>query len=393
MDGNTIPIGENTTVVVKTSGDLFLEGQEANEVRFQSSEDRIRVNQSNETLYVETHASMDLSVPRTANVVIEKVGGSALIQDLESTLVIQKIGGDLSVRSLGAVRIEKVGGNLLVQDVRNGLTVHKVGGNLKAREVNGGLEFDSVGGNADLQVSLINNMEARAGGNFRLGILESISGRLGLRAGGDLELYLPPNTNGKFTILSGGESISVNLQHQNQAVVQEFDGRRYEFSLGEGDAVIEAQAGGDVRLNDETAQFMPLTEEFDRREEAWKEARERRGSPSWTGGFGFDRSSAWADMISRRAQEAARRAEQRAHAAMRRTEEQIRRAAERDIRWPEEWGGPAPHPGHPTPPTPKSNPVTEQERLIVLQMLQDGKIDVEQAEKLLAALEGRFDRS
>ena len=34
-------------------------------------------------------------------------------------------------------------------------------------------------------------------------------------------------------------------------------------------------------------------------------------------------------------------------------------------------------------------PVSEEERLMILQMLQDGKITVEQAEMLLAAMEGR----
>ena len=122
----------------------------------------------------------------------------------------------------------------------------------------------------------------------------------------------------------------------------------------------------------------------------------RRGSPAWSAGFGFDRSSAWADMVSRRAQEAARRAEQRSQAAMRRTEDQIRQAAERQGRHEYERGfgsfsGP---PAPPTPPAPvePAAPVTDQERLLVLQMLQEQKITVEQAEKLLAALEGRFNR-
>jgi hypothetical protein len=36
-----------------------------------------------------------------------------------------------------------------------------------------------------------------------------------------------------------------------------------------------------------------------------------------------------------------------------------------------------------------AQPVTEQERLTVLQMLEEGKITVQEAEQLLAALEGR----
>ena len=42
----------------------------------------------------------------------------------------------------------------------------------------------------------------------------------------------------------------------------------------------------------------------------------------------------------------------------------------------------------PTPPGPPSEPVAEEERLAVLKMLAEKKITAEQAEQLLAALEG-----
>jgi hypothetical protein len=38
------------------------------------------------------------------------------------------------------------------------------------------------------------------------------------------------------------------------------------------------------------------------------------------------------------------------------------------------------------PPSPRE-PVTEQERLMILKMVQDGKITIEEAERLLSALE------
>jgi hypothetical protein len=166
---------------------------------------------------------------------------------------------------------------------------------------------------------------------------------------------------------------------------EDIESRRFDFKLGDGEARVEVHAGGDITVRDQAREGRSLEDEMDRREQAWKEARGRRGSPSWSGGFGFDRSSVWADMISRRAQEAARRAEQRAQAAMRRTEEQLRRAAARSSgAWGTDWNAPAP-----PPPPPPVEPITDQERLMVLKMLQEGKITVEQAEQLLAALEGR----
>ena len=222
-----------------------------------------------------------------------------------------------------------------------------------------------------------------------------------LRSGGDSSIYLPANTNANLVFTASGETIDLNFTRQAEPITQSIEERHYEFVLGEGGPRVEAQTGGDIRASDEPADPSPISGELERRENAWIEARERHGSPSWSAGFGFDRTSAWADMVSRRAQEAARRAEQRANAASRRAEEHIRQAAERQVR--QAWGPdfnfnpPFAHPGHgehaghgmhPAPESPQR--VTEQERLMVLQMLQENKITVEQAEKLLAALEGRY---
>jgi hypothetical protein len=91
---------------------------------------------------------------------------------------------------------------------------------------------------------------------------------------------------------------------------------------------------------------------------------------------------------TRRAEEAARRAEHRIQSAMNRMENT-------------HWGmggrvggdfmkGMNLHMGNPfTPPQPPRDLVTDDERLMVLKMVQDKKISVEEAEKLLRAMEGR----
>lgn len=395
MDNNAIPVSPKTTIIVKSSGDLFLRGVEQEEVRFQSSEDRIRIHQSNDTLYVETHASIDLEVPHMGIIVVEKVGGSAFIQDIGGSLVIQKIGGDLALQRLGSVRIDKIGGSGLFEGINETLTIGKVGGDLSVRQVAGRLEVETVGGSSDLQVMGLGEVNLRSGGDISLYITNAIEAPVTLRAGGDVSLYVPANISANFVLNSGGETINLALSDQNQPFIHEIDARRYEFHLGSGEVPVEVIAGGDVMVSDEEAEPESITSDLERRESAWMEARERRGNPSWSFGFGFDRSSAWADMVSRRAQEATRRAEQRSQAAMRKTEEQIRQAAERQIRLSVErpirqaMQGFEAIPSVPTS-APSSEPVTEQERMLVLQMLQEKKISVEQADRLLAALEGRF---
>ncbi len=397
MDGNTIPISENTSVIVKSSGDLFLSGQEQGEVHLRGSEDRIRVNQSNDTLYIETRASLDVEVPHQAKVIVEKVGGTAFLQDVSGSLVVQKVGGDLSIQRVGVLRIEKVGGQCMIDSASGAISIDRIGGDLTVRQATGSLTVENVGGNCDLQTAGGDVVEARAGGDVLVYITEGVREKVALRAGGNVEIFIPSNTSGGFNLTSSGEDIQLDLNRQEGYQAQSIESRHHEFQLGEGGPQVEAYAGGDIRVSDAAVEPESITGELERLENAWTDARERYSAPGWSAGFGFDRNSAWADMVSRRAQEAARRAEQRVQAASRRTEEQIRQAAEREMHRAEHFGRRFGHmpPMPPMPPmdTPqRPAPVSEKERLMVLQMLQEGKITVEQAEQLLAALEGRFNQ-
>jgi hypothetical protein len=107
---------------------------------------------------------------------------------------------------------------------------------------------------------------------------------------------------------------------------------------------------------------------------------------------------------SMRAREQSDRVQRRVDAAMRRAEEKMRSSERRSMhmgikvgrfgasvdspRPPVPPGAPsAPFP--PAPPRPAAEPVTDQERLVILKMLQEKKISIQDAEKLLAALDGK----
>jgi hypothetical protein len=118
-------------------------------------------------------------------------------------------------------------------------------------------------------------------------------------------------------------------------------------------------------------------------------------------------SAADADRIMRRARETGQEASARAQEKMRRGQERLERklaAAQRkseqraDRRfgahrhsWSFTWPTPPTPPGAPRPPAGASDqePVKDEERLAILRMLEQKKITLEQAEQLLAALEGK----
>jgi hypothetical protein len=169
-----------------------------------------------------------------------------------------------------------------------------------------------------------------------------------------------------------------------------------QFTLGSGAAKINLTAGSEVIVTSRDDEWQSVAD-FD------PLGREGPFSPGEFPGISADVQ----EKISRRIEEATRRAmkasvraqeqseriQSRVDSAMRRAEEKMRSAERRTAhmgisvgRWGINLDG-APRP--PVPPVPPSDPVSDQERLVILKMLQEKKISLQEAEKLLAALEGK----
>jgi hypothetical protein len=89
-------------------------------------------------------------------------------------------------------------------------------------------------------------------------------------------------------------------------------------------------------------------------------------------------SEYFSDQITQQVERATRKAEAKVKAAMRRAERKMQQAGRHyGRRWHFDWNVPS---------TPQAEPVSDEERLTVLRMLQDKKITLEEAEELLGAL-------
>lgn len=94
-----------------------------------------------------------------------------------------------------------------------------------------------------------------------------------------------------------------------------------------------------------------------------------------------------ATSIQEKVQAAMRRAEEKLAEAMRKVEQRAQESESRR-RKSAGWAAPPAAPLPPAPAKPKRPPATDEERMLILRMVEQGKISVEQAEKLFAALNG-----
>jgi len=133
------------------------------------------------------------------------------------------------------------------------------------------------------------------------------------------------------------------------------------ITLGDGSAVVTLNAEGDIRVTNQ-ADAGDTAEEFGN-----------------FAGVGIDWSG-FGERISRQVEQATRRATKQAEDAARRVKGNVKV----DVKMGR-WNWDLSPKGVPMPPKP---PVSDEERMAILKMLQEKKITAEEAEKLLAAMEG-----
>ncbi|GAP15288.1 hypothetical protein LARV_03072 [Longilinea arvoryzae] len=319
----------------------------------------------------------DLDANKTAALDVTAVGGDAAVKHVPGAVKITNVGGDLDAESLGSLQLITVGGDCNVRKIEGEFSVANVGGDLNGADLAAQISAITVGGDLNLRIKQ-GGVKAMAGGD-QVVSLNSLTGEpIHLSAGGDVNLHLPIQASAKMHISSGGRDILMRVGGWNERVEM----FTFDFTLGEGTTPIQITAGGDVMVTDSSAET-------------------RKGSSTFEfGGVKVDVdaiSQTVQDVVeraSRSAEIASREVEERIQAAMRRVEEQNRR---RGIRVGFD-GFPGASPVPPVAPvaTPPSTPpqgtvgrVSDEERKMILQMLQDHRITADEAIHLLDTLEGK----
>lgn len=367
MEQQVIATGDSPVVVVEAvHGDLHVMGWERAELlaRARSNSDLI-LSQRGDQITLTCHDDCVLRVPQSATLDLVNVTGDARVKLARGALTV-RTAGDLAVHGAGRVMIETVSGDCVLRSISGDAQVSRVGGDLLARDVQGQLVATAVDGDARV-AGVVGGASVSAGGDISLSLTPAAGRTYQFTAGGDISARVPANASARFTLASRTESIRVRLPGLPGGPAT---GVR-QVTLGDGSAEVILTAGGDILLAGDTP------------------AR-NAGDAGARPGAEFSRMS---ERIARRAQEAAQRMASRIEAKAQRAARKAERMAREAEHFSRGWAWQESRhsgPFAPPPPDPHSAPpVTDEERLTVLRMVEQKKITAEQAEKLLAALEGR----
>jgi len=388
-------MGDNPEIVITSiGGNLRVTGWDGNEFHAKSEDDTLTTEQQNGSLALTSQSDCAVRLPRRARLKILQVSGDARIESLDGHAKVESIGGNLILRQTATIKANHIGGDLHAKQINGSLAVKSVGGDLSAQGIKGEVIAEQVGSNLHLrEVNM--HTHARTGGDALLYVEATSQAEFDIEAGGDIRCRIPANTSARFTLQAGGESI-VNLpgaqieNNAGQKVVTLKDGAS-QFNLrAQGDIALislsaESEMGANFgeRWGDEFGQMAEnLAEQIESQIEAQMGQFEKQLTARLSR---LDHLGATLSNVKGLRMEAMT---QRAHQAAERAGEAARRRAERLPRGGFAWNFDFPGPGE-TPAAPAAEPVSNEERLSILRMLEQKKITAVEAEQLLSALEGR----
>jgi hypothetical protein len=374
-----IPENQPATIQIGSVGcDLRLRGWDRHVVSTKDNSVELAETEPG-TVAASSAGDVNLRIPHDSTVTVETVGSDAKITDLTGPLTLGAVGRDLILRGVGSVMVQNVGSDLRIRRAEGDVTIVNVGEDATIREVEGRTTIENVG--ADLFVRDVKNgcRAENVGADLVLSTDFAPEAEYYFCVGGDIVCRVPPQASVRFRVPADAE-VSLDAAGVNLVEGDEYD----EFVVGKGEALVELRAGGDIRLVTQEEDYLmainfQLEGDLEERLAGIEEQLAEHLS-------GLD------EVIAAKAERIREKAERQAERAMRHAERAIRKSRKHGFRFvigdrEVEFGAPRP-PKPPRPPEPVE-PVTDDERLMILKMVEKGQLSVEEAEKLLAALEGR----
>jgi hypothetical protein len=350
--------------------------REDSEIRFsQGSDFEDRLEGS--CLSILSKRNLLISIPSAVKIVIQSIGGNCEILNGFREVVINKVDGNLEIEQTDSLTVDKVGGNVRVGKIKNKGHFINIGGNIKLNSGGSLLQLEHVGGNLTA-ISEQLAINGKVGGNAKLSIKSLLEQESKLFAGGNLKLSLSSSPDMELIASSGGV-IKVEMNGE----IEKTSGKIYKRTFGKGLKKLEVRAGGNIKITSEAwdeeleMNFMESSEShWDDLEKQVEMRVENDFGYNFTGLFDLERQ------IGNEVQSRTRKAEERIQRAMEKINRKIGISNEFNVS--EDFSN---QEGFSATKQKQSSGVSDEERMLILKMLQDKKITAEEADRLLEALE------
>jgi hypothetical protein len=336
-------------IVSDCTGDLTVEGWAEARILLESDEEPdVRVDAGK--IFITMRDDARLCVPLKARVRIENARSDVRIRDLDSPAIILMCNGDLELRRCTAVDIGDVRGDVKASRISGEFRAKRVSGDVRIRQSTGGV-FIETDGDVSIRTP-IPEAQVRAHGDVLIALQPKAGSKSFVYSDGGVQcmLQLPASVAVKASAQSA-------IQIRPPLTASPSEGGAINVTVGAAEAELVLDAKGSIEMG------------------GWMETEyiEEWGRDLGRMGMEFGAAASewglWLDGKIRDKMEDVDRAIRK-------------RMSAGDFSRPRSRTGWDANP-------PRGRGASENERMSVLQMLQEGKINVDEADRLLAALDGR----
>lgn len=434
MEEIILTTGHHPQIFITSQGKLYIKGWDRDEVRVSvSGKDKLIAQQDDETLTVQSLSHCEMRVPYEAGITIHMVNGEAVLKSVAGKLTIQHANGSVTLNDVGTTLIEDVNRDLNAHEIHGDLTIHHANRFVNVGYVSGNFTAESIAAHLTLK-NVEGNISAHVHGHATLSLNPHPDQTCNVEAHGVLTCHIPPEANITLEINGPGPLIT-QLGGKTETAQHHLSAQ-----LGDGSAqvtltgyapvtILEREPGktpqeftfdfGDLDLEMDTLSQQISHQVSEQLEMQMGVLDAQMDALMKTGNLSQEK----ADHIRVRTQEKINRAQEKISRAQERAAQKIEDARRKSESKPGRdftYGGmDAAREGVRTgmdaaregvrvgmsaarealsgvfgpsgarPARQPSDPVSDEERMMILNMLSEKKISIEEAETLLAALEGR----
>lgn len=376
-------------IIDNIEGSLRIKGWDYPKFQGDSDKDDVwDVNHDGNVVRLSCSSGCLMRIPEQSKITIGSVAKELMIKSIVGEIEVGEVGSQVNVKNVGKISINTINGNLFAKQIDGDLLVKSAHSNTVIRDVSGDLTIDENLGNLNFR-GFVSNMAIDSEGNATLRLEPEPGGNFHVTAEGNIYCKVAPGTSAKVVLKSRSKTIRIKSPELSDTLKQE----NHSLELGDRESTITLEAQGRIDFISYSGDDL-FGEEFEYEfeenfaniaDEISQQVTDQIESQMDSLSSHLDQLtsglliSAPSGERARRKLEAKRsKLDRKLSQAQRKVELKARAATAKKRAYATRYSRGK-----------QSEPVSEEERKTILEMLQNKHINVEEAETLLAALEGR----